>query len=307
LDKLNFVIESVDQKSPDHGTFLFNQLAHLRLQQEEGWWCYSVRKKDICACIYFHVQEGKAVSPLRAPFGSFEMQQLLTDQEFDRWVGFILADLQAKGCKEVQIRNYPLPYAPEATRLIRKGLVIHRFACSEETSSILFITKDSFESKLSISKKQKLKKCIDRFSFATDSLTNLERIYTFIAEARHAKGYELSMNWQQMQRTVQQLPNNFSLFKVEEGEQLAAAAICIRVSDTILYTFYYAHAARYDKLSPVTLLLHGIYQHAANNGIAQIDLGTSLADGKLNPSLLHFKKSVGGKSSPKYSFTKILA
>ncbi len=184
--------------------------------------------------------------------------------------------------------------------------MLHRFACSEETSSSLQVTSESFESKISMAKRQRLKKCLTRFSFLKHELNQLERIYSFLSESRQAKGYQLSMDWNQMQRTVRQLPSHFLVFAVEEAEQLAAAAICIRVSDTILYTFYYAHAAAYDKLSPVTMLLQGIYQFAVDQSIQLIDLGTSQVDEKLNPSLLHFKKSVGGKPSAKYSFTKNL-
>lgn len=307
LDKLNFHVQPVDQKSPDHGTFLFNRTKHLLLQDEQGWLCYwAERDHMVLGVIYFHLQDEVASSPFRATFGSFEFFQNWNEQELDRWVSFIQSDLQTRGCKTIHIKNYPSAYATDTTRLVKKILTSHRYVISEETSSILFVTNNSFESKLTVSKRQKLKKCFSYFSFHHHNLTKLEDIYSFLAEARIAKGYQLSMDWNRMQRTVHALPAYFLFFTVEKNQQLAAAAICIRVSETILYTFYYAHAAKFDKLSPVTLLLHGIYQYAGEQSIIMIDLGTSQADGKLNPSLLHFKKSVGGKSTTKFSFAKRL-
>ncbi|MBI3220858.1 MAG: GNAT family N-acetyltransferase [Bacteroidetes bacterium] len=307
MDKLNFVVEPVEQRSPDYGTFLFNRKTHLLLQDEHAWLCYKAERNGaVCGVIYFHLYEGIATSPFKAPFGSFEFLQEWNEQELDRWLDFIQTNLLTRGCKTIKIKCYPLAYATETIRMVKKLLTINRFVCSEETSSVLFVNGESFESKLTVSKKQKLKKCLVRFSFVHHEHNELERIYSFISDSRLAKGYQLSMDWNQMQQTVHLLPDDFLLFTVEEAGRFAAAAICIRVSKTILYTFYYAHEAKFDKLSPVTMLLHGIYQFAKDHAIQLIDLGTSQADGKLNPSLLHFKKSVGGKSSAKYSFTKNL-
>lgn len=307
MDKLTFVVEVVDQQSPDEGTFLFNRPSHLRLQSERGWLTYKAIRQGLCGVIHFYFQNDTARSPYRAPFGSFEFQQNLNDEELDRWLSFIQSDLLARGCQHIQIKHYPSAFAPETTRLVKQVLTSHRFQIYEETTSIISVTQSPFETKLTVSKRQKLKKCVTRFSFAHLELNQLERIYTFIADSRKVKGYQLSMSWSDMQQTVEKLPQNFLLFSVEEDHQLVAAAICIQVSDSILYTFYYAHAAAFDKLSPVTQLLQGIYEYAQSHSIKLIDLGTSQVDGILNPSLLHFKKSVGGKSSAKYTFTKQIA
>jgi Acetyltransferase (GNAT) domain len=304
LDKLTFVVDGIEQNSPDDGTFLFNRASHRRLQSERGWLTYKAIRQGLCGVIHFYCQNDIATSPHRAPFGSFEFQQNLNDAEMDRWWSFIQSDLRERGCKKIHIKHHPAAYAPETTRLVKQVMMSHRFQVTEETASIISITQTPFDTKLTVSKRQKLKKCVARFSFAQSSLQQLEHIYTFIATSRKAKGYQLSMSWSDMQQTVQKFPQQFLLFTVEDEYQLAAAAICIQVSDSILYTFYYAHAAAFDKLSPVTQLLQGIYEYAQSHSIKLIDLGTSQVDGKLNPSLLHFKKSVGGKSSAKYSFTK---
>ena len=97
------------------------------------------------------------------------------------------------------------------------------------------------------------------------------------------------------------------LFQVADESHLAAAAIVIKVSDKILYTFYYAHDKKFNKISPVVQLISGIYEYAQARNFTLIDLGTSMVDGKINRSLIQFKKSIGGKPSDKYIFEKTLS
>jgi CelD/BcsL family acetyltransferase involved in cellulose biosynthesis len=101
-------------------------------------------------------------------------------------------------------------------------------------------------------------------------------------------------------------PKKFFLYRVHDANSTVAAAIVIKVNNKILYTFYYAHARKFDKVSPVVLLIAGIYEVANEEGFEMIDLGTSMLDGKVNRSLLHFKKSIGGQSNHKHIFEKDL-
>jgi hypothetical protein len=57
----------------------------------------------------------------------------------------------------------------------------------------------------------------------------------------------------------------------------------------------------------VVLLIDGIYELAQSQGVKMIDLGTSMLEGKVNRSLLHFKKSIGGQSNRKLIFEKTLS
>lgn len=115
------------------------------------------------------------------------------------------------------------------------------------------------------------------------------------------------MSLLQLRKTVVVFPNDFLLFEVSDAQTTGAAAIVIRVNGKILYTFYYAHHAAFDKISPVVFLLSGIYDFAKANACELIDLGTSMQDDRINQPLLQFKKSVGGETSPKMIFEKELS
>lgn len=305
MNPLHFICEQVTDASPSFGTFLFNKKQHLFLQSKNGWWCYKI-KKDLqqIGFIYLNINGTNASSPLKATFGSFEMNEILDDNEFEKWIDFILSDLLNKGVREVTIKHYPSIYQKTQTAQIKNLLTKKEFKRSEEIASIIAVDRSTFESKIVIAKKQKLRKGLERFTFHQNHLSQLKRNYIFIFNARKEKGFNLSMTYSDLQKTVKEFPSDFLLFAVREAEVIIAASICIKVNQDVLYTFYYAHDSAYNKVSPTVMLLNGIYAYAQENKFKKLDLGTSQLGDKINKPLLHFKESVGGKPSVKYAFTK---
>ena len=114
------------------------------------------------------------------------------------------------------------------------------------------------------------------------------------------------MTYSELHRTVRQFPNDFILFEAREGKTLSAAVIIIRINSDILYTFYYGHNHVYDKISPMVFLIGYIYGFARKNSYQFIDLGTSMSGLKINQSLLQFKKNMGGKTSIRCRFEKMM-
>jgi hypothetical protein len=305
LSNLNFFCERLEDFSPGQGTFLFNRKEHLLLQSNVDWFCYGIEQSNrVKAIIFFNVSDSVAQSPVRAPFGSFEFFDEVSDSEFDEWLSFILNKFQEKGYRSIFIKNYPAAYDLLQSKKIKSALLRRKFILSQESTSIIKIDTIPFIKKIALSKKQKLTKCLNRFIFIHNPQTDFNTIYSFIEQCRHKKEYQLSMTKQEIAIAVSTFPSEFVFFTVVEESALVAAAICIKVSPQILYIFYYDHSKLYDKLSPNTMLLNGIYSYGLDNGFLLIDLGTSHLDGILNKSLQHFKASVGGKPSDKYMFHK---
>jgi hypothetical protein len=96
------------------------------------------------------------------------------------------------------------------------------------------------------------------------------------------------------------------LFGVYHGQELAAASISIRVSKRIVYNFYSAHPRKFDFLSPVVMLIKGMYGWSQKHHIELIDLGTSTLAGQPNFSLLDFKLRLSGRPATKLTFEKAL-
>lgn len=310
LDSLEFFHHNLVEHRPKHGTFLFNQPEHLFLQSEKGWRVYGLRHKEtkkIVAQIFFNVKGKKMFSPLYAPFGSLEVYGTLGQREIESLFIKIEEDSKRLGIAHCQIKSYPEDYNPVTTRLLHKVASKLDFTCAEEVSSIIPVDVKIFEKKIAVSQRQKLRKSEKRFIQSQPGITTLKEVYNFISACRKEKNQSLSMSLVQLQKTVKRFPKNFILFQVADEQQIAAAAIVIKVSDKILYTFYYAHDRRFNRISPTVFLISGIYRYAQDHQFTHIDLGTSMVNGGINRPLIQFKKSIGGQPSSKYIFDKVFS
>lgn len=265
------------------------------------------KTKKRLAQIFIHVNAKKGNSPLRAPFGSLELHGGVDQKKVTEFLAWMESDLRRQGVEYVRIKSYPEEYDEIGSRLLEKALADLNFSRTREVTSIIVVDQKTFAKKIAISQRQKLVKSEKLFEFSNVQLSSLESIYHFISVCRQEKNQSLSMTLAQLQKAVKAFPRNFILFQVADERQIAAAAIVIKISEKILYTFYYAHDKNFNKISPVVLLISGIYQYAQQYKVTLIDLGTSMDNGEINKPLLQFKKSIGGQPSPKYIFEKMLS
>ncbi len=289
--------------------YLFNEGDHLSLQSKRGWHIFEYRELtslNVFARIHFHIKDGHASSPLKAPFGSVEIFRKLNEAQLTDFLEQVQRQLIILRVKKVTIRNSPDLYDRQTSSLLQSILKKLGFEYTEEVSSIILIDGKSFERKIKISERQKLKKASDAFEFKQTSAKELNKIYSFIATCRMERSQTLSMTFRELRKTISAFPDRFFLFTVGTKNELAAAAIVIKVSKQIVYTFYYAHAKKYNRISPVVFLVSRIYDFAATEKLNMIDLGTSMIEGHVNRPVLHFKKSIGGVTNKKLTFHKTL-
>jgi len=293
----------------DQATYLFNEGDHLSLQSKRGWHIFEyieLNSLQVYARILFHVKDGQASSPFKAPFGSVESFRKLNEVQLTYFLEEVQRQLIILRVKKVTIRNSPDLYDRQTSSLLQSVLKKLGYEDSEEVSSIILIDGKPFERKIKISERQKLKKASGIFEFKHAGRKELSKIYSFIATCRMERSQTLSMSLRDLQKTISFFPDRFFLFTVGTRTDLAAAAIVIQVSRNILYTFYYAHAKKYNRISPVVLLISGIYDFASTKKFRMIDLGTSMIEGHVNRPVLHFKKSIGGVTNKKVTFNKTL-
>ena len=310
MDSVEFFCHALVEQRPTPGTFLFNQPEHLFLQSEKGWRVYGLQErktKKVLARIFFNVKGKKMFSPLYAPFGSLEVYEALGQKEIEELFIKIEEDSKRLGIVYCQIKNYPEDYHFATTRILYKVASKLSYNCVEEVSSIIPIDQKPFEKRIVVSQRQKLRKSEKRFTVGQLKLSECKKVYNFISACRKEKNQFLSMSFLQLQKVINRFPDNFTLFQVEDEQQIAAAAIVIKVNDKILYTFYYAHDRRFNRISPTVFLIGEIYRYAQEHQFTHIDLGTSMVNGGINRPLIQFKKSIGGQSSSKYIFDKMFS
>jgi len=307
----NFLFHSYNlhkESSLTHTRFLFNSAKHLRLQAGKNWSVYEILNEDsraVKARIVFHIHKEVATSPLRAPFGFLEIYKKISTDELTVFFSLIETDLKNQGVKKINLKSYPEAYE-ENFKVVEEVLKKLHYTVSSEVSSIIPVDNKPLEKKIKISERQKLRKAQQLFFFERLNIAHLKEVYSFIADCREERNQRLSMSFSELKKTVAAFPKNFFLYRLRNESGTAAAAIVIKINKEILYTFYYAHARRFDRVSPVVLLIAEIYEWSQGQNVEMIDLGTSMIDGKINHPLLHFKKSIGGQSNRKLIFEKTL-
>ena len=307
MDSLEFFHHDLTDNHSTPGIFLFNQPEHLFLQSEKGWRVYGLQHKQsnrVAAQIFFNIKGKKIFSPLHAPFGSLELYENVGQRKVEELFALIEADLKYSNVKYCQIKHYPETYQTVVTNSLHQALKKLNFDCTEEVSSIIPVDQKLFEKRIVISQRQKLRKSEKRFAFSHSKRAELKKVYGFINACRQERNQSLSMTLAQLQKVANRFPGNFILFQVVDEQQIVAAAIVIKVSDKILYTFYYAHDRKFNRISPTVFLISGIYRYAQEHHFTHVDLGTSMVNGGVNRPLIQFKKSIGGQPSSKYIFDK---
>ncbi len=280
----------------------------MRLQHAKNWRIYETLEQGtraVKARIALYIDKDKAVSPLCAPFGFIEVYQKIAVDELIGFFSLIETDLKGRGVKKMLLKSYPEVYDKNVSLA---EAALKRLHCSieQEVSSVIPVDRKLFEKRIAISELQKLRKAEKMFSFEKLDISKLKQIYSFIEECRRERNQHLSMSYPDLKKTTTVFPGNFFLYRVYDATGTAAAAIAIRINQEIIYTFYYAHSKKFDKVSPVVFLISSIYKEAQRHEVKMIDLGTSMLNGKINRSLLHFKKSIGGENTHKLIFEKLL-
>ncbi len=288
---------------------LFNQPEHLALQDNKGWRSfYITTESNIAGAIHFHLDGNKASSPLRAPFGGIEFHEDVPKEIVYDFIRFVNNSLKDAGARAVVIKSAPGIYSsdigPVNVYLMNQGYAVQ----TAELSSVIEVSTSTLREKFHRSERRRFDKAMSAgLTFAQLPIAELQKVYSFIKDCRDNKQFDLSMTFEKLRETVNVFPSRFLLFGVFDGKRLAAASIAIRVSDHVLYEFYHDHHADYDHLSPVVMLVSGVYDYCISDRIKYFDLGTSSVNHQPNFPLLHFKTLLGATTSPKLTFEKILA
>jgi hypothetical protein len=300
--------------SEEHFSFepsLYNYPAHRFLQSAMGWHSFYILEdveKKVVACVHFNLFETNARSPFRSPFGSIEFNPSLPADVLYEFIRFFEIRLKSKGATSIAIKNYPNAYGEKQSILLQTFLSNYNYTIvNAELASVIDVTGDLAEDSFHRSEQKRLSKATQAgLTFQEIHIEDFNRVYQFIETCRNEKQYTLSMPMQDLKDVIQKFPGKIVLFGVLHDRDWAAASISIRVRNGILYDFYHDHTSRFDNLSPVVLLVAGIYDYCQRHQIEMIDLGTSMQASQPNFDLLRFKKNLGARFSPKLTFEKTL-
>jgi hypothetical protein len=295
--------------SPDYTGFLFSHPDHLKLQAPKwlSFYLLDKAKKKVLAQVSFCVKNKKAITPVRAPFGSLLFSERLSPMVLYDFVQHCEAGLIKLGAQSISITEPPLYYRKGGEILHTILLNLNYRVRSAELSTGIQIDDTPFEGKIKAGEKGKLKQGKTKgLQFKVLPPAELEKVYNFILKCGKQRGYSLSMTLKDLKKTMKVFNDSFYFFGTYFRKELAAASIGIKVHPLILYNFYSGHDKKFDSTSPIVLHTGGLYEFCRSHHFQLLDLGTSAIDGHPNFSLLDFKLRLGAVPSMKVTFEKEL-
>lgn len=265
------------------------------------------KHRRLLAVFQVCIDEGIGKSPRRAPYGGIECSPRVSPTQLFDFISFIESCLRAEGVTQLTLKNAPPGYAPRVSALLYTFLVNQGYAVVHAEATALIDIQSSQERTLHAWERRKLRQATAAgLAFEVLPAEQLPALYAFIAACRQQKQYSLSLSLEDVLKAMNRFPEAYVLFGVYQDKKLIAGALSVRVSENVLYNFYSDHDAAYDALSPVVMLIEGMYQYCVRQCIGLLDLGTSALGDAPNFGLLEFKLRLGGEPSPKFTFTKML-
>jgi hypothetical protein len=243
--------------------------------------------------IYFTHTDEQLISVDKSTFGGFIIRNEITSSDLFQTCEAFLLWAKSNNIKLITIRCFPEIYAPVESEMTSNAL-------SKAGFEILFrdITQiiDVRESALPLNthRKRRLRNSFAKgFSFKILTPDFLAEAHSLFVESRNDKKYPVTMSLENFKDAFTMFPRDYILFGVFDKNKMIASCVSIRVDERILYCFFIGDAIAYRVYSPVTQLLHGVYEFARQKKIEMIDLGISTDKGVLNEGLYNFKKSLG--------------
>lgn len=302
-----FVDNSIPIKSPIWCT-IFNSPEFYTLHKNENTIYLSIKNEtDIVGVAHFHIQNQTFKSPIKGTFGGIEVNPNTSYYVKEEIIQNVLKFLKNLGARKITISSPPFAHNNQKSNSIFNILLNSGFQVSNhEINHAIEIDNTPLIDKMRRNNKKRLKKC-QREGFLFELLKNKEdckKVYNVIAENRKNKGYKISMSFQQIMEMTSLFPKDIYFFQTSFEGKIAASSICIKITNDILYVFYWGDIKGFEHYSPISHLASGIYNFAKENAFKLMDVGTSSVQGMLHHGVAIFKENLGFSTSLKLTYSK---
>ncbi len=289
---------------------LFQDAAFFRLHDaDQGRYFEWAEGERVVASVHFTpTGEGLWRSPARGTFAGFAFQSELRTEDLFAFYDAVETALKAEGAQRLEVlpapmAHNPMSFANQLYLLRARGYQMTR--CDLNQS--LEVDARNLSDRMTYGNQKRLRKCQREGLLAIQlPLSALSEVYEALAVNRKSKGHAMSMTVAQLQTMVDTFPNAVVLFGSRDGDHLAASALCLRLSSTVLYVLYWGDRPGYASLSPVVSLAYAIYAYCQAQGVELLDVGTSTVDREPNFGLIQFKRGLGFTESLKVRMSKNL-
>lgn len=280
-------------------------------KKARGWY-FELRdkatQKPLCVTHFTEKEPGLFCSPLRGTYGGIDaLENDIT--LFGQFLAEIERHLQENGGKRAQLSLPPFAHDPARSTLLLNVLLRRNWAITtQEINYALAVDGTPLLGKMERNNQKRVRKCErEQCTFLEGAEEKKYRqIYEIIRINRTAKGYPITMTWDQLLAMKTLFPDTWKFFGVEHIGNLIAGSVCIRVNPRILYVFYWGDLPEAHTLSPVAFLAGHLYRYCQREGTTLLDIGTATDKGVPNVGLMTFKERLGCTPSPKLTLVKVL-
>jgi len=298
---------------PSKKNHLFNEPDYFNIHSSSSQDVYAqlVRRSDLkvfATICFYEDTSGIFLSPIRGTFGSVSLNENLGFLLLDNFLTGLIHYLVANGARELRIKCAPSSHDnalfSKLFSIFTRNNLIPDYV---EVNYDLLINDRNFIDLVDYGNIKRIRKML-KCGFVAEKIgnTSLSQAYLVIAENRSRLGVVVSMTENQLKNMIDRFPDAVHLFAVYRDSQrteILASAVCIAITDSILYVLYWGDAADMGSYSPVALLAKTIYEYCQENGFKLLDVGTSTLKGIPNFGLVKFKQNLGFAESLKVEFS----
>jgi hypothetical protein len=317
---LNKLSIQVDEKHDIHvnhfhhatGNHLFNEPAYFHLHSDSPQDVYAqlVRRSDArvyATLAFFAIGDGIYASPKRGTFGGLSLNHALEFEAIERFIAGVLAHLKSEGARVVRLRIAPASHDLALFSVLFNTLSRHGFRLAQhELNYDLCVDDRAFIDRLEYGNVKRLRKAArEGFVAGQVGCESFDAVYRVIEQNRARLGVSVSMSAAQLQRMLELFPEKmhfFAVFRDESRSEMVASAVCIALTESIFYVFYWGDIDGVSNVSPIVLLASTIYEFCQKNGYTVLDAGISTLGGEPNYGLMRFKRNLGFAESAKLDF-----
>ncbi len=303
------VDDKIEEPNSSLYPLLFNSFDYISLIQDNGKIKHFELINNITdsavAQITFICENQLANSLPSSPFGGFTMVDEGIEG-FEYFVNYLVRHFAKNHIKKITIKNQALAFKNSVSQIVSLSLQQFGFkTLYNDINHHIAVNENPFFELLHKMEKRKIKRAKDMgFKCKLAERDEWKDIYDFIANCRVEKGVVINISFQKLSTFLETLPNSYHAFKVVTPEGIiAAATICVKVGPNILYNYLPASPNRYNHISPMVLLMEGVYNYCQHNDFSMLDLGVSSEKGEPQEGLLTFKERIGGIQSKKPMFS----
>lgn len=297
---------------PYENNNLFNEKDYFQLHSNSSNDTYvqlvRITTGKVCATIAFYGDEEYLFfSPKRGTFGGIMLNETIEIQLIEQFLNVIKEYLIKIGARTISIKCPPFSHDLATCSIMTNILLRQGFRLSShELNYDMKVDGRAFIDRIDYGNIKRVRKCIRENLFAAQvGSDEYLKVYQVIKENRERRGFPLSMSSEQLGKMVEIFPEKmyfFSVYLDKEMSSMLAAAVCIALTDKILYVFYWGDIAGTESYSPIALLASTIYEFCQKQGFIVLDVGTSTILGEPSYGIVKFKRNLGFSESLKLSF-----